>query len=110
MRLAAAALAGVTLVRAASDDETKGGRYAHFNGMFFMVVFVAAVFLVGKVTGALGAPSLVGEILVGVLLTNWTVLFVPRRQNLLLRVFHASGRDLSRAGPPRRAPSLRVTR
>ena len=45
MRLAAAALAGVTLVRAASDDETKGGRYAHFNGMFFMVVFVAAVFL-----------------------------------------------------------------
>ena len=38
MRLAA--LAGVTLVRAASDDETKGGRYAHFNGMFFMVVFV----------------------------------------------------------------------
>ena len=45
MRLAAAALAGVTLVRAASDDEPKGGRYAHFNGMFFMVVFVAAVFL-----------------------------------------------------------------
>ena len=37
--------AGTTLVRAASDDETKGGRYAHFNGMFFMVVFVAAVFL-----------------------------------------------------------------
>ena len=32
--------AGTTLVRAASDDETKGGRYAHFNGMFFMVVFV----------------------------------------------------------------------
>ena len=49
-------LAAGTLVRAASDDETKGGRYAHFNGMFFMVVFVAAVFLVGKVTGALGAP------------------------------------------------------
>ena len=42
--------AGTTLVRAASDDETKGGRYAHFNGMFFMVVFVAAVFLVGKIT------------------------------------------------------------
>jgi hypothetical protein len=41
--------AGTTLVRAASDDETKGGRYAHFNGMFFMVVFVAAVFLVGKI-------------------------------------------------------------
>ena len=37
--------AGTTLVQAASDDETKGGRYAHFNGMFFMVVFVAAVFL-----------------------------------------------------------------
>ena len=53
--------AGTTLVLGASDDETKGGRYAHFNGMFFMVVFVAAVFLVGKVTGALGAPSLVGR-------------------------------------------------
>ena len=78
---------------AASDDETKGGRYAHFNGMFFMVVFVAAVFLVGKITGALGAPSLVGEILVGVLLTNWTVLFVPRRQNLLLRVGGVTRRD-----------------
>ncbi len=76
--------AGTTLVRAASDDETKGGRYAHFNGMFFMVVFVAAVFLVGKITGALGAPSLVGEILVGVLLGPPVLDFVPNPGVLML--------------------------
>jgi Kef-type K+ transport system membrane component KefB len=47
-------------------------------------VFVAAVFLVGKITGALGAPSLVGEILVGVLLGPPVLDFVPNPGVLML--------------------------
>jgi len=85
MRLAAFLAAGAALCGASSDDDTaEGGRYAHFNGMFFMIVFVAAVFLVGKITGALGAPSLVGEILVGVLLGPPVLDFVPNPGVLML--------------------------
>lgn len=45
--------------------------------MFFTVVFILLVWLSGKSAAATGAPSLVGEILVGVVLGPHLVDFVP---------------------------------
>ncbi|KAH8094296.1 sodium/hydrogen exchanger family-like protein [Aureococcus anophagefferens] len=45
--------------------------------MFFMVVFVVVVWIVGKSCGAVGIPSLVGEIWVGIVLGPALLDFVP---------------------------------
>ena len=45
-----------------------GGEFHHFNVIFFTAIFVSLVWLSGKLAAAVGHPSLVGEILAGVVL------------------------------------------
>lgn len=62
------------------DDDHKGGhggQFAHFHAMFFTLMFVLSVWVAGKATAATGAPSLVGEIIIGVILGPNLVDFVP---------------------------------
>ncbi|KAK7249625.1 Sodium/hydrogen exchanger protein [Aureococcus anophagefferens] len=59
------------------DDHGHHGQFDHFNSMFFMVVFVVVVWIVGKSCGAVGIPSLVGEIWVGIVLGPALLDFVP---------------------------------
>lgn len=65
-------------VLAAGDDEDdKGGKFAHFNMLFFLVLFTVAVWIAGKAAASTGMPSLVGEIAAGVVLGPHVANFVP---------------------------------
>ena len=50
------------------DDDKKEDKFTHFTEIFYTVIFIIVVWISGKIAAAAGAPSLVGEILVGVLL------------------------------------------
>ena len=69
--------AGAPCDEAHDDDAHAGGQFAHFNDIFLTVLFIVFVWLSGKVAAAAGAPSLVGEILVGVVLGPHVLDFVP---------------------------------
>ena len=59
------------------DDEHKQDKFEHFTEIFYTVLFIVLVWISGKIAAAAGAPSLVGEILVGVILGPHVVDFVP---------------------------------
>ena len=60
-----------------NDDEKKEHKFSHFTEIFYTVLFIVLVWISGKIAAAAGAPSLVGEILVGVILGPHVVDFVP---------------------------------
>ena len=60
-----------------NDDEHKQDKFEHFTEIFYTVLFIVLVWISGKIAAAAGAPSLVGEILVGVILGPHVVDFVP---------------------------------
>ena len=67
------------------DDDHHGahhGQYHHFHNLYFLLLFTLLVWCGGKASAAIGIPSLVGEIIAGVLLgpaTPWEALhFVER--------------------------------
>ena len=59
------------------DDKNKEHKFTHFTEIFYTVIFIILVWISGKIAAAAGAPSLVGEILVGVILGPHVVDFVP---------------------------------
>ena len=59
------------------DDGKSDGQFKHFEDIFLTVIFIILVWISGKIAAAAGAPSLVGEILVGVILGPHVVDFVP---------------------------------
>ena len=63
------------------DDDESDYQFKHFNEIFFTVIFIIGVWISGKIAAAAGAPSLVGEILVGVIQgpTSWTSCPSPPR-------------------------------
>jgi Kef-type K+ transport system membrane component KefB len=60
-----------------NDDKNKEDKFSHFEEIFLTVIFIILVWISGKIAAAAGAPSLVGEILVGVILGPHVVDFVP---------------------------------
>ena len=72
-----------------TDPYGGGGGYAkdpmyHFNLIFHTLIFVVALWLAGKLVVRLGAPALVGEILIGILLGPNLLNFVPKASSLQL--------------------------
>ena len=59
------------------DKKNKEDKFSHFEEIFLTVIFIILVWISGKIAAAAGAPSLVGEILVGVILGPHVVDFVP---------------------------------
>ena len=62
-----------------NDDENKEDKFSHFEEIFLTVIFIILVWISGKIAAAAGAPSLVGEILVGVILGPTLLTLCPFR-------------------------------
>lgn len=58
--------------------------YYHFNLIYHTLIFVVALWISGKLVVRLGAPALVGEILVGIVLGPNLLNFVPKPSSLQL--------------------------
>ncbi|KAH8067396.1 sodium/hydrogen exchanger family-like protein [Aureococcus anophagefferens] len=96
---ATAAQAAVNETHASHDDHGghHGGEFHHFNVIIFTVIFVGVVWVAGKTAAARGGapePSLVGEIVAGVILGPHLLDFVPNAAVLKVigevgLVFHA---------------------
>eukprot|EP01084_Bolivina_argentea_P055906 102397_1 len=73
----------VAMITAAAEDEPHSAAEV-FQYVYFMMLFFAALWVVGKISVRLGMPALCGEIITGIILGPYLIDMVPYPKALIV--------------------------